>query len=443
MEILRVDGGHPLRGVVRALGAKNAALPILAASVLLEDGAAELDHVPNLSDVHVMAAILRGLGLAVGERRGADGQLRLVVDATGPVAYDVRPDLMALMRSSVFLLGPLLGRAGRARITHPGGCDIGARPIDLHLRGLARLGARIDERDGVIEATAPPGGLVGAQVRLDFPSVGATENVLMAAVRARGETVIVGAAREPEIVDLARFLRAAGALVEGAGQSVIRVRGVNRLGGVHHRVMPDRIESGTLLLAGAGTGGHVRVEGPVAAHLGALVHVLRQTGAEVHATADAIEVEAPPRGVATAVDVRTRPYPGFPTDLQPVLMAYLTRADGTSVVQETIFENRFRHAPNLVQMGARVRAVGNTAVVDGVARMRGAHVTAGDLRAAGALAVAALMAEGTSEVDGLHHLDRGYQDLDLRLRALGGSVVRLEAATAGEDTVLAAGERVS
>ena len=276
----------------------------------------------------------------------------------------------------------------------------------------------------MIDAVAPPGGLVGGDVHLDLPSVGATENILMAAVRARGETVIHNAAREPEIVDLARFLEAAGALIEGAGESAVRVRGVNRLAGVRHAVMPDRIETGTLLLAGAATGGEVRVEGAAPAHLGALADLLRASGAGVEVDGASIGVLGPEDGRPRPVDVRTLPYPGFPTDLQPVVMAYLARARGTSVVQETIFENRFRHASAFVRMGARVRVVGRTAVVDGVAHLAGAAVEGGDLRAVAALVVAALTADEPSDVGGLDHLERGYQDLDGRLRRLGAAIAR-------------------
>lgn len=433
--ILRVDGGTALRGVLPALGAKNAALPLLAASLLTAEGETELLAVPRLTDVDVMVEILRTLGAQVAVEPWVNGQQRLCVRAAEPLDTTVPPHLMARMRSSVFLLGPLLARVGRARIAYPGGCDIGSRPIDLHLRGLARMGARIEERDGEIEASAP-GGLAGAYIRLDLPSVGATENLMMAAALARGETVIEGAAREPEVVDLARMLNAAGAVVTGAGERVVRVRGVNALGGVRHRVIPDRIEAGTILLAGAATGGEVRVEGPVAPSLEAFIAVLRESGAEVEADADGVEVRGPAEGRAHPVDVRTAPHPGFPTDLQPVLMAYLARAHGTSVVQETIFENRFGHASALVRMGARVRVVGRTAVVDGVERLRGVPVAAGDLRAAGALVVAALGAEGSTDVAGLGHLERGYQDLDARLTALGAKVRRVEGEAARPPTAV-------
>lgn len=442
MAVLRVRGGVPLRGALRTLGAKNAALPLLAAALLVEDSPSELVGVPDLSDVAVMIRILEGLGASVSVRAAPDGQARLRVDARGDLGSEVPPGLMARMRSSVFLLGPLLARLGRACITYPGGCDIGARPIDLHLRGLARLGARIEERDGVIEALAPAGGLVGGEVRLDLPSVGATENILLAAVRARGETVIHNAAREPEIVDLARFLTACGAVVDGAGEGVVRIRGVNRLAGARHVVMPDRIETGTLLLAAAATGGEVRMEGALPGHLEALTDVLRASGAQVETDGPAIAVRGPADGRPLAVDVRTLPYPGFPTDLQPVLMAYLVRARGTSVLQETIFENRFRHAAAFVRMGARVRVVGRTAVVDGVARLVGAPVEAGDLRAAGALVVAALAADGESLVDGLDHLERGYQDLGGRLARLGAQVAR-DGAGDGSELGFAAEARVS
>jgi UDP-N-acetylglucosamine 1-carboxyvinyltransferase len=441
LAILRVYGPTPLGGTLPTLGAKNASLPLLAASVLIEDGASELVGVPDLSDVGVMVDILRTLGVAVAAAPYRDGQMRLAVDATGRLDHEVPPPLMARMRSSVFLLGPLLARAGRARIAYPGGCDIGSRPIDLHLRGLARLGARIEERDGRIEATAPAGGLVGGAIRLDLPSVGATENLIMAAVRARGETVIAGAAREPEIVDLARFLTAAGARIEGAGEDTVRVRGVGPLSGVRHAVIADRIEAGTLLFAAAASGGELRLEGAVAGSLDSVLAVLRASGAEVAAGPGDVAVRAPTGGRPRPVDVRTLPYPGFPTDLQPVLTAYLARAHGTSVVQETIFESRFRHASALVRLGARIRVVGRTAVIDGVPRLVGAPVAAGDLRAAGALVVAAVGAEGVSDIAGLDHLERGYQDLGGRLNAVGARVERV--GDAGEGGAARVEARVS
>jgi UDP-N-acetylglucosamine 1-carboxyvinyltransferase len=421
MRELVVTGGVPLRGTLRPLGAKNAALALLAACVLLE-GPAELRHVPDLRDVRIMLELLAQVGAQVAIDPDEDGQLKVTVDASGPLRPRADLELMSRLRSSVYFLGALVGRLGQAQVGYPGGCAIGERPIDLHLWGLHRLGVVVEQGPEDIRARATPPAPEGAYVRLPFPSVGATVNLLLAAVRARGVTVVEGAAQEPEIVDLARFLRSAGAVVKGAGTSRIQVRGVNHLYGTSYTVMPDRIEAGTLLLMAAGTGGDLEMAGPVAAYLQVPLQALAASGARVEVQDQRVRVEGPPDGRPLPLALRTEPYPGLPTDLQPVFMAYLTRARGVSVVQETIFERRMGHAQALRRLGARIRVVGRTAVVDGVARLEGAEVAAADLRAAGALVAAALMAEGTSAVQGLGHLERGYQDMEGRLRALGAQV---------------------
>lgn len=427
MSHLRITGGRPLRGTVRTLGAKNSALALLAGTLVCE-GSTELRNVPRLADVSAMLRLLEAVGATCDTGPYEEGQMSVVVRTEAVHGGEAVPaELMGAMRSSVYLLGALLGRTGRARLAYPGGCQIGARPIDLHLEGLRALGARIEAGDDGIAAVAPPGGLEGTTIRLAFPSVGATVNLLLAAVRARGRTVLANAAREPEIVDLARFLNLAGASVQGAGTSVVVVDGRAHLDGVRMAVMPDRIEAGTLLVAGAATGGEIYLKGPVARYLRTPIEVLRRTGAQVETSQDGIALEGPPGGRPLGADIETQPYPGFPTDLQPVFLAYLARARGPSVVRETIFENRFRHVPGLREMGAKIRVTGRTAIVEGVARLEGHDVTATDLRAAGAFVVAALAAEGTTRLFGVHHLDRGYQDITERLAALGAEAVRTDA----------------
>lgn len=423
MSHLIVTGGTPLRGTVRTLGAKNSALALLSATLLLE-GTSELRGVPRLTDVTSMMRILEAVGARVSTGPYEDGQLTVTVHAEEVRDTRVAPELMETMRSSVYLLGALVGRLGRAVVAYPGGCRIGARPIDLHLKGLAALGVRVEEREDGLLAEVAEGCLEGAPIHLDFPSVGATVNILLAAVRARGRTVIEGAAREPEVVDLARFLNLGGASIRGAGTSVITVEGTRRLEGARMNVMPDRIEAGTLLLTAAATGGEIYLQGPVARYLKSPIELLRRSGAQVDATPDGIAIEGPPGGRPLGVDVATHPYPGFATDLQPVFLAYLTRARGPSVLRETIFENRFRHVEGLRDMGAQIRVAGRTAVVDGVPTLRGRNVTATDLRAAGAFVVAGLAAEATTRIYGLEHLDRGYQDLSRRLSALGAYAER-------------------
>jgi UDP-N-acetylglucosamine 1-carboxyvinyltransferase len=403
------------------MGSKNAALPILAGA-LLTSGEVVVRGVPRLRDVRVMLAMMGPLGVAMQAEAEPDGSLTVRLRASAEGATEAADALVRQMRSSVFLLGPLLARRREVCLTMPGGCDIGARPIDFHLRGLEALGARLEERDGALRLTCD--GLLGGRVELPFPSVGATENLLMAACLARGASEIVGAAREPEVVDLARFLKTLGARIEGEGTGRIRVRGVEGLDGGEYRVMPDRIEAGTYLAAAVTAGGAVAVEGARPDHLTAFLDFLRRAGAEVELGSETVRVAM--EGRPRAVDVTTAPYPGFATDLQPMAMAVLARAQGTAVVRETIFENRLRHAAELARLGARIRVVGRTAVVDGSPRLRGAELTAHDLRGAAALVLAALGAYGRSEIVGAQLLDRGYQEFARRLGELGARLGRVE-----------------
>ena len=407
-----IEGGHPLDGSVRIHGAKNSVLPILAAC-LLAPGECVIHNCPELSDVAASLDILRHLGCRA-ERQGD----AVVVDASAPTGWDVPDALMREMRSSVIFLGAILGRMGRAELCAPGGCELGPRPIDLHLGAIRGLGGRITEDGGGLRAE---GALRGADLVLSLPSVGATENAMLAAVCAAGTTTITNAAREPEIVDLQGFLRAIGAKVHGAGSSVITVEGGVPLHGGSYAVMGDRIVAATYLAAAASAGGTVEVTGVDYRHLSTVSAVLREAGCDVQSGAESIRLrrDGPLQGVRP---VRTAPYPGFPTDAQAPLMAALTRGKGCTVFVENIFESRYRHVDELSRMGADIRVEGRVAVVYGVPRLHGAQVRATDLRGGAALAVAALGAEGRSELTGVHHIDRGYQSLEGDLRRLGAEI---------------------
>lgn len=422
LERYLVEGGRSLRGRVGVGGAKNAALPILAATLLVRHPVTILD-VPDIADVQVAVEILRHLGASV-RRTVLGGMPGLMVDPSSADGWEIPHGLMRRMRSSLLFLGPLLARHGRARVSRPGGCVIGPRPIDYHLKGLAAMGAQIAEEAGFMTVVAPR--LRGAEIYLDQPSVGATENLMMAAALAQGRTAIHNAAREPEVADLQNFLGALGARVRGAGTETVMIEGVGRddLGGATHRVIPDRIEAGTYLLAGACTGGEVTVVGAVPAHLEALLAKLREAGCEVGVGEGVVAVAGPPR--PRAVNLTTQPYPGFPTDLQNPFMALLLRAVGTSVIVETIFESRFKVAAEFHRLGADVSVYDRVAVVRGVERLTGATVEAGeDLRGAVALVLAALSAEGPSVVERTECIRRGYQRFAERLRSL-GAVVQCE-----------------
>jgi len=411
-----ITGGKPLQGSVRIAGAKNATLPIMAASLLCP-GSSEIKEVPNLRDVHMMKEILPLLGAKI---ESGPGWCR--VNAAKVASSQVPERLMREMRSSVFLMGALLGRLRKVKVSYPGGCAIGPRPIDLHLKGLAALGAQISERYGYIMAEART--LQGADIHLDFPSVGATENIMLAAVRAQGVTVIRNAAKEPEVVDLQNFLNKIGACIRGAGTDTIKVEGVDKLKPASHSIIPDRIEAGTFMVAAAMTGGHIRLENVIAEHTEPVAAKLREAGVTVDTVGGHIEVQS--EGQLKAVDVKTLPYPGYPTDMQPQTMAMLSCAQGTSVVIENIFTNRFKHVDELRRMGAQISIEGRAAVIRGVERLSGAAVEASDLRAGVALVLAGLAAEGQTTVDHVYHIDRGYDGLEQKLLALGAQVQRVQ-----------------
>jgi len=414
---LRITGGRPLEGEVRVSGAKNAALPIMCAA-LLSAKALRLSNVPRLMDVSTMAKLLGQMGVTI--ERTAQDEISLcgenLSDPTAPY------DLVRTMRASVLVLGPLLARCGRAKVSLPGGCAIGQRPVDQHLKGLQAMGATITIEHGYMHAAARR--LRGARVVMDLVTVTGTENLMMAATLAEGTTLLENAAREPEVVDLARCLSAMGASIEGAGSGVIRVEGVASLGGATHRVMPDRIETGTYLAAAAATRGKVRLTGIDPGSLDATLEKLREAGATISVKNALIEIEM--SGRPSSVSVRTAPYPGFATDMQAQFMALATLAKGTAVITETIFENRFMHALELQRLGADISIQGNSAVVRGVERLQGAGVMATDLRASAGLVIAGLAAEGETMVDRIYHLDRGYETLEKKLSALGARIERVK-----------------
>ena len=417
MARLIVTGGYPLSGEVRIGGAKNAALPILAACILTKRPV-RLYDCPRLTDVDNMIGILRTLGCAV--RREAD---TLVVDASQACGYALPENLSKALRSSIFLLGPVLGRFRRAVVTYPGGCEIGNRPIDLHLSGLRRLGVRIREEGGRIHCDGSR--LVGADIHLDYPSVGATENIMMAAVAAEGETIIRNGAREPEILDLQRFLNSAGFRVSGAGSSTIVVQGGESPREADHTIMPDRIVAGTLLIAGAITGGRVTIANTVAEHLSGTLSKLMESGCALDVQASRVTLTAAKRLREIRL-IETLPHPGFPTDMQAQIFALCTVAKGTSVIVENVFENRFKHAQELNRMGALSLVKDRTAVIRGVPRLAGATVTARDLRGGAALVLAGLNAEGETTVENCEHIDRGYARFEDMLTPLGAHIVREE-----------------
>lgn len=377
-----------------------------------------LTEIPKLADVHTVCDVIASLGVHI-EHPERD---TLVIDAHELTSTTAPYDLVRRMRASFLVMGPLLARKGRAQISLPGGCSIGARPIDLHLKAFEAMGAVINLENGDIEATAP-NGLKGAQIYLDFPSVGATENILMAASMAEGKTVLENAAEEPEIVDLATYLNSMGANIRGAGTNVIRIEGVKELHGANHAVIPDRIEAGTFMVGAAMTQGNVFVENAISEHLKPLISKLKEVGAEVQEEIDGIRIigHAPLR----PADIKTLPYPGFPTDMQAQFMALTTICQGTSVVTETVFENRFMHVDEFKRMGAKIRIEGRSAIVEGVPRLKGASVNATDLRAGAALVLAGLVADGETEVGYLYHIDRGYDNLVLKLQRLGADIVRV------------------
>lgn len=430
MDRIKITGGAKLNGTIPISGAKNAALPLLIASLLTADRLT-LKNVPNLADVNMLVRILRnhGVDLAVDGKRATPGpylgetfhlSARDIVDTTAPY------EMVSRMRASFWVLGPLLGRCHQAKVSLPGGCAIGTRPVDLHLTGLKALGAEIDIEAGYVLAKAPKGGLRGGRVVFPKVSVGATMNVLLAAAMARGETVMENAAREPEIGDVAECLVKMGCLIEGIGTSTLRIQGRDRLDGAVHTVVPDRIETGTFAFAVAATGGDVVLAGARAAHLSSALDTLRATGAEVSEVEGGVRVVRNGAGIEP-ITVETQPYPGFPTDLQAQLMALMTTAKGTSVIRETIFENRFMHVQELARLGADIHLNGDTAIIKGVKGLTGAPVMATDLRASVSLVIAALMAKGETTINRVYHLDRGFEQLERKLSACGAQIERITA----------------
>ena len=411
-----VRKSNPLNGSVRIDGAKNAVLPIIAAT-LLAKGKSVLREVPNLKDVHVISDLLRHLGAEV-EYEGTT----LTVDATNLTTYDAPYELVRKMRASFLVMGPLLARFNQTKISMPGGCAIGTRPIDLHLKGFKALGADVVMDHGFVEAKTDK--LVGSKLYLDFPSVGATENIMMAAVLAEGTTIIENAAEEPEIVDLANFLNEMGADVKGAGTNTIRIKGVKELTATEHDVIPDRIEAATFMVAAAMTKGDITVENVILEHLKPVTAKLREAGCEVIEMDKSIRVIGPEK--LKAVDIKTLPHPGFPTDVQAQFMDMLTVSKGTGVVIETVFENRFMHVAEFNRMGANIKIEGRSAIVEGVEKLYGAKVNATDLRAGAALILCGLIAEGETEIGEIYHIQRGYVDIDKKITALGGNIEIVE-----------------
>lgn len=417
MERLIVKGGNRLVGTVKTSGAKNAVLPIIAASIL-GTSPSRLDEIPALEDVRTICAVLECLGIKVD----ASGPHTLKIDSREITSCEAPYELVRSMRASFLVMGPLLARKGYARISQPGGCAIGTRPIDLHLKGFEALGVKIEQGHGYIEASAPEG-MTGANIYLDFPSVGATENIMMAAAMANGTTVLENPAEEPEIVDLANYLNQMGARVRGAGTNVITIEGVSELHGVQHSVIPDRIEAGTYMIAAAMTGGDVIIENVLPEHQKPLIAKLREAGALVEEDIDRIHVVG--SGKLKAVDIKTLPYPGFPTDMQAQMMAMLSVAEGRSKITETVFENRFMHVVELNRMGANITTEGRSAVITGPAHLTGCTVRATDLRAGAAMILAGLVAEGATEICDIYHIDRGYEEIAAKLTRLGADIKRV------------------
>ena len=420
MERLIINGGNRLSGTVKISGAKNAVLPIIAATLLGQDKATCLDEVPCLEDVKTICDVLKTLDVKVNHE---PQNHRLYVDASKIGCVTAPYDLVRKMRASFLIMGPLLARHGEAKISLPGGCAIGTRPIDLHLKGFEALGAKISIGHGDISAVAP-NGLKGARIYLDFPSVGATENILMAASMAEGQTIIENPAQEPEIVDLANYLNIMGAKIRGAGTNVIKVEGTSKLIAHDYTIIPDRIEAGTYMIAAAMTQGDVYIANAISEHLKPVIAKLKEAGVDVIEDVDGIRVVCNSR--PRSVDIKTLPYPGFPTDMQAQFMAMLTISQGTSMVTETVFENRFMHVDELRRMGAKIKIDGRTSVVEGQEKLTGCQVKATDLRAGAAIVLAGLVAEGETQVSYIHHIDRGYDNFVNKLVSIGADIRRVD-----------------
>ncbi|MBM7645356.1 UDP-N-acetylglucosamine 1-carboxyvinyltransferase [Scopulibacillus daqui] len=419
MENIIVRGGKRLSGTVKVEGAKNAVLPVIAASILAHKGTSTIYNVPALADVYTIKEVLKHLNADVSYENNT-----ITVNAQGDLLTEAPFEYVRKMRASSLVMGPLLARVGHARIAMPGGCAIGSRPIDQHIKGFEAMGAKVNFGNGFIEASVN-GRLKGANIYLDFPSVGATENLMMAAVLAEGETVLENCAREPEIEDLANYLNAMGAKVTGAGDSTIRITGVKALKGVEHSIIPDRIEAGTFMIAAAITGGNVLVEGARAADLRPLIAKLEEMGVIINEELNGIRVNGP--DILKPADIKTMPHPGFPTDLQSQMMALLLKAKGSSVITETVFENRFMHVEEFRRMNADIKIEGRSAIINGPCQLQGAEVSATDLRAGAALVIAGLIADGVTRVNELKHIDRGYVDFAGKLQRLGADIKRIEA----------------
>ncbi|MFI3377346.1 UDP-N-acetylglucosamine 1-carboxyvinyltransferase [Mammaliicoccus sciuri] len=419
MDKIVVKGGASLNGTVVVEGAKNAVLPILTATLLPSVGQSVLTNVPKLSDVDTINTVLTHLNADI--EYDADHNT-VKIDASNTLKIEAPYEYVSKMRASILVMGPLLAREGHARIALPGGCAIGSRPIEQHLKGFEALGAEIELHNGFIEATTP-NGLKGAKIYLDFPSVGATQNIMMAAVLAEGKTEIQNVAREPEIVDLANYLNEMGAQVHGAGTDTIRIKGVSQLHGAEHAIIPDRIEAGTFMIAAAITRGNVNVIGAIREHMTSLVSKLEEAGVQITDIEDGLNVQVP--GEIKAIDVKTMPHPGFPTDMQSQIMALLLTANGTSKVTETVFENRFMHVEEFKRMNADIFINGRSAMITGNSKLQGADVKATDLRAGASLILAGLVSDGYTNVTELKHLDRGYVDFHGKLKALGADVERI------------------
>ncbi len=417
MEKIIVRGGQRLSGSVKVEGAKNAVLPVIAATLLASDGKSVIRDVPTLSDVYTINEVLRSLNAAVEFENNT-----ITVDASRELKIEAPFEYVRKMRASVLVMGSLLARNGRARVALPGGCAIGSRPIDQHLKGFEAMGATVKVGNGFIEAEAA-NGLHGAKIYLDFPSVGATENIMMAAVLAKGTTILENVAKEPEIVDLANFLNKMGAKVRGAGTGTIKIEGVEVLFGADHNIIPDRIEAGTFMVAAAITGGNVLVKGAVPEHLSSLVAKMEEMGVTIIEEQEGLRVIGPEE--LKAVDVKTMPHPGFPTDMQSQMMALLLRAQGTSMITETVFENRFMHVEEFRRMNANIKIDGRSVIMNGPSNLQGAEVAATDLRAAASLILTGLVADGITRVTELYHLDRGYVDFHHKLAALGADIERV------------------
>ncbi|MBP1933999.1 UDP-N-acetylglucosamine 1-carboxyvinyltransferase [Ammoniphilus resinae] len=414
MDILCVKGGRPLEGSITISGAKNSAVALIPAAILA-DTACVIENLPEINDVHVYVDILRELGAHVELQ-----QQTLYIDPTGIVPHPLPSGKVKKLRASYYLMGALLGRFGEAVIGLPGGCDLGPRPIDQHIKGFEALGASVQTKDGALYLQAPK--LKGSKIYFDVVSVGATINTMLAAARAEGTTIIENAAKEPEIIDVATFLTSMGAVIKGAGTDLIRIRGTSRLQGCRHSIIPDRIEAGTFMIAAAATRGNVILDNVIPRHLEGISAKLREMGVEVVEADDAIQVIGKPR--YRAIDLRTAPYPGFATDLQQPMTALLVHAEGTSMVTDNIYTSRFRHVDELVRLGAQIRVEGRTAIIGEVHRLEGSSVRASDLRAGAALVIAALTAEGVTEISGVEYIDRGYAKLEEKLRSLGAEIWR-------------------